>query len=170
MSAPTRALTRSAVLLAAALALSRLESLLPPIAPLPGVKLGLANIASLIALYLLGGGAALRILLLRCLLGAIFGGSAASLLLSLSGGLLAMLMMLLARALPGLSIYGVSVLGAAAHGAGQLLAAMLLMDSTAIAAYLPLLLLASLPTGLATGALGAGTLRALSPPRHPAYR
>lgn len=158
----TRALTRSAVLLAAALTLSRLESLLPPFVPLPGVKLGLSNVASLIALYLLGGKAALRILLMRCGLGAVFGGSAASLLLSLSGGALAMLAMLLARVLPCFSIYGVSLLGAAAHGIGQIIAAMLLMRSAAIIAYLPVLLCASLPAGLAVGILGASALRALT--------
>lgn len=160
----TNRLTLCAVLLSLALVLSYMERFFPlqMVVPLPGVKLGLANIVTLTALYLLGTGSAAVILALRCLLGAIFAGSITALLFSLCGGILAMLAMSAARRLPFLSIYGVSILGAAAHNIGQICAAMVIMHSTAIGAYLPYLLIVALFTGFATGAAGAGVLRVLA--------
>ena len=81
---------------------------------------------------------------------------------SLTGGILALLTMILAKKASLLSVYGVSVLGAAAHNLGQILAAMVLLRSVYVAAYLPWLLLAAIVTGLLTGAAGGGVLRALS--------
>ena len=72
-----------------------------------------------------------------------------------------MLTMTLTRKLPIFSVYGVSILGAAAHNVGQILAAMVLMHSVYIGAYLPYLLIVALFTGFATGAAGAGVLRIL---------
>ena len=151
----TKKIALCAVLIALALALSYIERFLPLqlLIPLPGVKLGLANIVTLIALYLLGGKSAFAILIPRCILGAVFGGGITGLMFSLTGGLLAMSVMALSRKAPLFSIYGVSVLGAAAHSVGQILAAM--------GAYLPYLLGVSIFTGLATGTAGAGVLRVL---------
>lgn len=159
----TKRLALCAVLTSLALALSYMERFLPLqlLIPLPGVKLGLANIVTLIALYLLGPGSAFAILVPRCILGAVFGGGMTGLLFSLTGGLLAMSMMSLSRKMPMLSIYGVSILGAAAHSVGQILAAMVLMNSVYVGAYLPWLLAVSVFTGLATGAAGAGVLRVI---------
>ena len=67
-----------------------------------------------------------------------------------------------ARRLPFLSIYGVSILGAAAHNTGQVLAAMVTLGSVYAAAYLPLLLAVSIATGLLTGTVSAMTFRALA--------
>lgn len=72
-----------------------------------------------------------------------------------------MSVMALCRRIPTLSVYGVSILGAAAHNIGQILAAMVLMRSVYVGAYLPWLLLVSLFTGFATGAAGAGVLRVM---------
>lgn len=151
------------MLVALALALSYAERFIPLqlVVPFPGVKLGLANIVTLIALYLLGYPYAFGILIPRCILGAVFGGGITGLLFSLTGGLLAMTVMSLARKSKLFSIYGVSILGAAGHNVGQILAAMVLMNSPYVAAYLPYLLLVALATGAATGAAGAGVLRAL---------
>ena len=159
----TKRLTFCAVLIALALALSYTERFIPlqMIVPLPGVKLGLANIVTLIALYLLGPKAAFAILIPRCIFGAVFGGGITGLAFSLTGGLLAMCVMALAKKLPIFSIYGVSILGAAAHNIGQILAAMALMNSVYIGAYLPYLLAVALFTGFATGAAGAGVLRVI---------
>ena len=158
-----RKLTLCAVLLATALVLSYMERFFPlqMAIPLPGIKLGLANIVSLAALYLLGFRQAYAILALRCIMGSMFSGSITGLLFSLTGGTLAMLVMALARRLPLLSVYGVSILGAAAHNIGQICAAMLLMHSVYIGAYLPYLLAIGIVTGLATGAAAAGVLKAL---------
>lgn len=85
----TKKLTLCAVMLSLALALSYLERFLPLqlLIPLPGVKLGLPNIVTLIALYLLGAKSAFAILILRCILGSIFGGGITGLLFSLTGGI-----------------------------------------------------------------------------------
>ena len=157
----TKRLTLCAVLIALALALSYTERFIPlqMVIPLPGVKLGLANIVTLVALYLLGPKAAFAILIPRCFFGAVFGGGITGLAFSLTGGILAMVAMLLAKKVPIFSIYGVSILGAAAHNIGQILAAMVLMNSRYIGAYLPYLLVVALFTGFATGAAGAGILR-----------
>ena len=159
----TKRLALCAVLIALALALSYTERFIPlqMVIPLPGVKLGLANIVTLIALYLMGPKAAVAVLIPRCVLGAVFGGGITGLAFSLTGGILAMVTMIVAKRLPVFSIYGVSILGAAAHNIGQILAAMVLMNSRYIGAYLTYLLVVALFTGFATGAAGAGVLRAL---------
>ncbi len=148
------------MLVALALALSYAERLLPLqlLIPLPGIKLGLANIVTLVALALLKNRYAAMILISRCILGALFGGGVTGLLFSLSGGILALGAMVLAQKAGRFSVYGISVLGAAAHHVGQILAAMALLKSVYIVAYLPYLLLASLLTGLLTGSLCAGIL------------
>jgi len=156
----TKAITTCAVLAALALALSYLESFFP-LLPLPGVKLGLANIVTVYALYALGASSALAILVVRCLLGSLFAGNASALLFSLLGGLAAMLVMIALHALPRLSVYGVSVGGAAAHNCGQVAAAMLTLGSAAPLAYLPFLLLVSVFTGALTGFVAALLFRAM---------
>ena len=152
-----------AVLAALALGLSTLEGLFPIslLVPLPGVKLGLANIVTVFALYQLGAGAALAILLTRCLLGGLFAGNLSAMLFSVLGGLTAMLVMIFLRRLPKLSVYGVSIGGAAAHNCGQIAAACLTLGSTAPLYYLPILLGASLITGAVTGVAAACLFRAL---------
>ena len=109
-----------AVLAALALGLSTLENLFPvtAVVPVPGVKLGLANIVTVFALYRLGAPEALAILLVRCALGGLFAGNVSALLFSTLGGLCAMGVMILLRRWKGLSIYGVSIGGAAAHNIG----------------------------------------------------
>lgn len=159
----TKRIALCGVLTALALALSYTERLIPLqlLIPLPGVKLGLANIVTLMALYLLGTKDAFYILIPRCVLGAVFGGGITGLLFSLSGGILAMAVMALARKLPFFSVYGVSIMGAAAHNVGQIAAAMAVMGSVYIGAYLPYLLIVALFTGFATGAAGGGVIRAV---------
>ena len=150
-----------AILTALALALSYTERLIPLqlVVPLPGIKLGLANIITLVALSLLKTRYASMILVARCVLGAVFGGGITGLAFSLCGGLLALGTMTAAGKISLFSIYGVSVLGAAAHSVGQILAAMVLMHSVYIGAYLPWLLAVSIVTGLLTAGACAGILR-----------
>lgn len=152
-----------AVMVALALALSYVERFLPLqlVIPLPGVKLGLANIVTLTALYLWKRRYAFAILVPRCILGAVFGGGITGLAFSLTGGLLALCVMMGAKRLKPLSIYGVSMLGSAAHQIGQIGAAMVLMKSVYVAAYLPWLLMVGLVTGLLIAALCAGMIPSL---------
>ena len=113
MKLNARSIALCAVLTALALGLSTLENLFPVtlIVPLPGVKLGLANIVTVFALYELGAVPALTILAARCLLGGLFAGNLSALLFSLLGGFTAMLVMIALKHCKGLSIYGVSIGG-----------------------------------------------------------
>lgn len=151
------------MLTALALGLSTLENLFPInfLIPLPGVKLGLANIVTVFALYELGALPALLILIGRCFLGALFAGNFNALLFSLMGGLLAMLVMIGLKHLPALSLYGVSIGGAAAHNVGQICAAMINLGNTLVLGYLPLLLAVSLFTGALTGFVSSLLFRAM---------
>ena len=159
----TKKLALQAILVAAALALSYIERFIPlqMVIPLPGVKLGLANIVSLFALYFLGWRSAFVILILRCVLGAVFGGGVTALMFSLTGGLLSMAVMAVTRYVPFLSVYGVSLCGAAAHNIGQIIVAVITLNSIYIVAYLPFLLLVGLVTGMLTGAAASACFAAL---------
>ena len=154
----TKRLALQAILVAAALGLSYMERFIPlqMVIPLPGVKLGLANIVSL-----LGWRSAFVILILRCTLGAVFGGGVTALMFSLTGGLLSMAVMALTRHVPFFSVYGVSLCGAAAHNIGQILVAAFTLNSVYIFAYLPFLLLVGLVTGVLTGAAASACFAAL---------
>lgn len=164
MKLTTKQLSLCAVLTAMALALSYVEGFLPLslIIPLPGIKLGLANIVTVFALYALGPAQALLILAARCFLGSVFAGNLNALLFSLLGGLAAMAVMILLSRLPQLSIYGVSMGGAAAHNCGQVAAALISLGNAAPLAYLPVLLAVSLLTGALTGYLSSLLFRALN--------
>ena len=163
MKLTTRQLTLCAVLTALALGLSYMENFIPLglLIPLPGIKLGLANIVTIFALYALGPTQAMLILIARCTLGAVFAGNLNALLFSLMGGLSAMLGMIGLSRLRRLSIYGVSMGGAAAHNCGQVAAAMVTLGNAAPLAYLPVLLAVSLLSGTLTGYLSGLLFRAL---------
>ena len=163
MKLTTRQLTLCGVLTTLALALSVAENQIPltMAIPIPGIKLGLANIVTVFALYALGPAQAILILLARCTLGALFAGNMNALLFSLMGGLAAMGMMILLCRLRALSGSGVSIGGAAAHNCGQIAAAVLTLGNTAPLYYLPILLGVSLFTGAFTGLVAACLFRAL---------
>jgi len=165
MPSVVKRLSRAALLTALALALSWLERLLPlqVLIPLPGVKLGLANLVTLYAVCRLTLPETLSVVTARCLLGALFGGGVTGLLFSLLGGLLAALVMTLAVRGLGrcFSLLGVSLLGAGAHHLGQIAAAMLTLGSPAPLAYLPALLLSAVVMGAITAVLMAGILARL---------
>ena len=113
------------------------------------------------ALYCLDIPSAAAILLLRCVLGSLFGGGVTGLLFSLSGGFLSLAVMALSKRLRALSVYGVSVLGAAAHNVGQIAAAVAVMGSAYVVSYLPVLLVTSVFTGLVTGTMAGGAIKAV---------
>lgn len=157
MRITTRTLTVGAVLTAVALALSYVENFLPLslLIPLPGIKIGLANIVTVFALYVLGPGQALCILLCRCFLGALFAGNASALIFSIFGGLSAMAVMTVLSHSHRLSVFGVSMGGAAAHNCGQVAAAMVTLGNSAPLYYLPVLLVAGLVSGALNGLLAS---------------
>ena len=145
----TKKLTLCGLLTALAVVLSLVERLFPldAVVPVPGVKLGLANVVTLFALTRVSARDALAVVV--CLLM----GSVTAFLFSLFGGLLSLIVMWALLRAEGTfcSLLGVSVAGAAAHNIGQVIAAIIWMQTGAVVAYLPLLLVMSVPLGLVTG-------------------
>jgi len=150
------------LLTAVAIVLGYFEYLLP-VTGIPGVKLGLANTVLLYALYLLDVPSAILLMFLKVgLSGLLFGGPAA-MIYSFAGGMLSLAVMIPARKIKGLSIVGVSVLGAVSHNAAQMFVACFIVGTRAILAYLPVLLVAAVITGTLTGVVARYTFRSLSP-------
>ena len=148
----TRRITRAALLTGLALVIYVLEAQIPPLVPIPGVKLGLANIITVYAMFRLGPKDTLAILLARIFLGSIFAGAVSAMLFSLAGGFLCYCAMLLLRRILTLrQIWVCGVLGAMCHNLGQLLAAMIIYRTSGLAVYLPVLLLSGMAAGLLTG-------------------
>ena len=156
-------MTLCAILISMALVLSYMEHFIPlqMFIPLPGVKLGLANVVTLMALFFLGTKSAFTILIIRCILGSVFGGGISGLAFSMTGGIFAMSVMCIFKRCKELSVFGVSILGAAFHNIGQILVAIMFMGSVYVVGYLPYLLLVSVFTGMATGSVCAGVFRIL---------
>ena len=143
------------VFLGYTLVISLIERMIPLGFSIPGIRLGLANVAILLALYLFPLSRTLLLILLKCLLAAIFGSSPAALFYSLGGSLLSFVAMTLLIKLlkEHISPLGVSVAGAAFHNIGQILVACLLLQTWAVLLYLPLLLLIGILTGAVIGIL-----------------
>lgn len=148
----TKKLCVLALLSAAALSIWAAEGLIPPIVPLPGIRLGLANILLLLTLYLYGRRETALVLTVRLVLGAALAGTLMSFLYSLAGGLLAFAVMaLLKPRVRETKVWALSAYAAAAHNLGQLLCARLLLGTPGIWWYLPALMLSGILTGLFTG-------------------
>ncbi len=144
-------ITRLALLTAIALTIFMAEAQLP-VLPIPGVKLGLANIVTVYAMFVLGPRDALLVLSSRVFLGAVFSGQMMTLFYSGAGGLLSWSMLaLLRRPLGRERIWLASPVSALFHNLGQLLAAAGIARSWAVLAYLPYLVLAGCAAGLFTG-------------------
>lgn len=150
-----RKIARVAVLVALALALSAVERLIPLPVAVPGVKLGLANLATLAALYLMGFRAALAVAVLRVLLGGFLFGSGASILYALAGGLCAAVAMGLLKRTGAFSIAGVSIGGGVVHNAAQILVAVAVVRTIELSYYLPVLVISGALTGLLNGVVAA---------------
>mgnify|MGYP001435627773 CR=1 FL=1 len=156
------AIAKLGLLTAVALVLGYFEHLLP-VTGIPGVKLGLANTVLLYALYLLDIPSAILLMILKVGLSGLLFGGVAAMLYSFAGGVVSLLVMILARRAKGLSVIGVSILGATAHNVAQLIVACFVVETRAILAYLPVLLLAAAVTGILTGLIARYTFRGLNP-------
>ena len=152
------------VLVALAFVLSYVEMLIPFSLGIPGVKLGLANLVTLAALYLLPVPGAAAVALCRIVLAGFAFGSLSSMLYALCGGVLSFLTMWLFKKLPLFSPVGVSVAGGVAHNIGQLVCAVLVMQTVSLSWYLPVLLLSGTVAGAVIGVLGGLVIRRL--PKH----
>lgn len=149
----TKRITLAGLFMAVALVLSYVERLIPVNIGVPGVKLGLANIIILVALYLLGPRLALIVQAGRIFLAGFLFGGLGVLLYSLAGGMLSFgVMYLLYRTRrPVFSIVGISVAGGVAHNIGQILMAVLMLQNIALAYYLPILMISGSVTGFFVG-------------------
>lgn len=136
------------------------EGFLPPPVPLPGIKIGLANVVTLVVLFLLSEKEAFCVSLLRIVLGSLLSGTflGVTFFLSFGGGVSSFVAMCLARR-RNFPPFWVSILGALFHNLGQWLVASLYMKSSVLLFYLPLLLLFAFPAGAFVGYLGVFLLK-----------
>lgn len=147
-----RKLTVMALLTAVALGIFMLEAQIPPLVPIPGVKLGLSNIVTVFAVFSLGWKAGAGILFARIFLGAVFAGNFSSIFYSAGGGLLAILATIILKpVLTQKQIWVAGCLGAVAHGIGQIIVAVWITGTPALLIYLPVLILSGVITGTFTG-------------------
>ncbi|MCI8484440.1 MAG: Gx transporter family protein [Lachnospiraceae bacterium] len=149
------------MLTALAFVFSYIEFLIPIHLGIPGVKLGLANLVVIVALYTMGTKEACALSLIRIVLTGFTFGSPASMLYSLAGGSLSLLVMILIRKLEVFSVTGVSVLGGVFHNIGQILAAVLVVETASLLYYLPVLILSGTIAGAVIGILAARLMKRL---------
>ena len=154
----TKRLVLLAMLTAVAMILSYVESLLPSVG-IPGVKMGLANIAVIFALFRFGWKKAAALSLVRVVLVSLLFGSVGAMLYSLAGAVLSLAVMALLRRTDRFSTLGVSVAGGVAHNAGQILMAMLILQTRQLLGYLPVLAVAGIGGGILTGLAAALLIR-----------
>lgn len=148
----TRKLTTLSLFTVLAMIIFTAESMIPPLVPLPGIKLGLANIITLVLLRNTSARNTFLVLLTRILLSSLLFGQAMSLLYSLAGGVLCFLVMWpVNHLLQGHYLFLTSILGALFHNLAQLAVAFLLTAVPGVVAYLPFLLVSAAITGLFTG-------------------
>ncbi|MBS4534877.1 Gx transporter family protein [Clostridium sp. D2Q-14] len=149
----TKKIVIIALLVAQALVLYLVERMIPFNFGIPGAKLGLANIITLVSLFIFGFKETFMVVVLRVLMSNLMGGSISSLLFSLSGGLLSFFIMYLLKRIgkDKISIIGISIVGAVFHNIGQILMAAFVIHNLKIVVYLPVLLISGVATGFFVG-------------------
>ena len=153
MNSRTQTIALMSLLTAIALILGYIDRFIPVVSGVPGVKLGLGNTVLLYAIYLMDKRRAVILMLAKVLLsGFIFAGVSA-MMYALAGGVLSLVAMLAARKIRGVGVVGVSVTGAVFHNVGQIGLAALIVRTSALFGYLPVLLVAGVGTGIATGVI-----------------
>ena len=148
----TKKLTLMALLTAIALTIFMIEAQIPALVPIPGIKLGLANIITVFAVFALGSREAASILFVRIFLGAVFAGNFSTILYSGAGGLCAILVTIGTRKiLTNTQLWVAGALGAVGHSVGQMAMAITLTATPGLAVYLPVMIFCSVVSGLFTG-------------------
>ena len=150
----TKKLTELGLLLAVSLVLSYFESLIPAFIPVPGVKLGLANVVTLFVLYQNGGRQAFVFTLLRVVLSGLLFSGVSGILYGLAGGLCSLFVMSRLLKCPAFSVLGVSAAGGISHNLGQIIVAVLVMENVQLFYYFAVLLLSGTISGFLIGYLG----------------
>ncbi|MFQ6961348.1 MAG: Gx transporter family protein [Clostridium sp.] len=149
------------VFTALALIFSYVEMLIPIQFGIPGIKLGLANLLIVIMLYKCGAKEALMLSVVRIVLAGFIFGNMFSIIYSLAGGILSLTVMALLKGRGSFSVTGVSIAGGVFHNIGQLLVAMLVVETYKVGYYLPVLLIAGVITGALIGIVSGEVLRRL---------
>ena len=149
----TKRITEFGLLLAVSLVLAYFENLLPVMIAVPGVKLGLANIVTMLILYRSGLKNAIFLMTLRVVMAGFLFSGIVGILYSFAGGLLSILVMSLAKRFSFFSTFGVSILGAVFHNAGQIIIAVFVIENIHILYYFPVLCLSGIVSGFLTGYL-----------------
>lgn len=147
------------VFTALALIFSYVETLIPIQFGIPGAKLGLANLVIIFVLYKTGWKDALLLSVVRIFLTGFLFGNLFGILYSLSGGLLSFAVMVFLKKGARFSVIGISIAGGVSHNIGQLIMAMLVVETYAVGYYLPMLLIAGLITGILIGITAQETLK-----------
>ncbi len=151
----TKKLVTLAVTISVAMILSFVESRIPAFVAIPGVKVGLANIAVIFALYKMGWREAVVVSVIRVILVALLFGSVVSLAYSIAGALISLSLMILLRKIGIFTEIAVSVVGGITHNIGQILIAFLLLETKVVFYYLPFLLVSGVIAGIAVGVASA---------------
>lgn len=151
----TKKLVTLAVTISVAMILSFVESRIPAFVAIPGVKVGLANIAVIFALYKMGWREAITVSVIRVILVALLFGSVVSLAYSIAGALISLSLMILLRKIGIFTEVAVSVVGGITHNIGQILIAFLLLETKVVFYYLPFLLVSGVIAGIAVGVASA---------------
>ena len=159
----TRDIAEYGLLVALAMVLSYIEYLIPFSSAVPGVKLGLANIVVIFVLYRLGPGPAAVISLVRVLLMTFLFGNAFALMYSVCGAVLSLAVMLLLKKAGKFSPVGVGAAGGVCHNIGQILCAMVVLETEKLAYYLPVLLVSGTLAGIGTGIVGGILIKRIDP-------
>ena len=148
----TGKLTLLALLTAIALTIFMVEAQIPTLVPIPGIKLGLANIVTVFAVFALGPKDACLVLAARIFLGAVFAGNFSTIFYSAAGGALAIAVTIgLRKILTKKQLWVAGALGAVAHSIGQMAMAVLLTGTPGLIVYLPVMIAVSIVTGTFTG-------------------
>ncbi|MEG0374619.1 MAG: Gx transporter family protein [Raoultibacter sp.] len=163
MNEKTKKLAYIALFAALTLVLSYMEAMIPLPVAIPGVRLGLANVTVLIALYLMGPRWAVAVLILKVAVTSLIIGSPSMIAYSLAGSVLAFGGMVAVWKFGKLNIVVASVVAALLHNFGQLGVAAFVMQTPAIFLNLPIMVIAACVTGSVTGSVAAGVLKALPP-------
>ena len=150
------------VFTALALIFSYIETLVPISFGIPGVKLGLANLIIVIALYKIPLREVYVLSIVRVLLSGVLFGNYFSIAYSLAGGLLSLTVMALLKKAGGFSVIGINIAGGVCHNIGQLVVAMIVVETFAMSYYMPMLLVAGLITGFLIGVVADQVLRRIS--------
>lgn len=149
------------VFTALALIFSYVETLIPVNLGIPGVKLGLANLIIVVALYKMRLSEAYLLSVVRVLLAGFIFGNYFSIIYSLAGGLLSLTVMALLKKWGGFSLQGISIAGGVFHNIGQLIVAAVVVETFSVTYYFPVLLVAGLFTGLVIGIVAEMMLKRL---------